>query len=179
VAGVPVVLVTKEGARWENEHGEMSATFPGTDLIDQIEPRAARDAFLTKAVSHNNEYYSSFAQTLTKRVKAAVDANKERPAELALERRGKLLKARDAEERAGAVKQPAEKAAHAPHAPHAPHAAPATPSRGASFSEAAHPSVTTPTRAPSKLPASSPPTRAHRMAAAARAVESVGTRWWR
>ena len=91
-AGVPVILVTKEGARWPDEHGNMTATFPVITSSRAIEPPSAQKAFSTKAISHSNEYYRSFTQELLKRVSDAVEKNKARPKKLrSRKRRRKLL----------------------------------------------------------------------------------------
>lgn len=89
-AGVTVILITKEGARWPDEDGRKTCTFPPTHLIDSLEPAIIRKAFMSKAVAHSNEYYSAFSQLLLKRVQTAVDANASNPAERALERRQRL-----------------------------------------------------------------------------------------
>jgi len=89
-AGVSVILVTKEGARWPDEDGRMVCTFPPAHLISRIEPASARKAFMTKAIAHSNEYYAAFAQSLLKRVLTAVEASALNPAECALERRKRL-----------------------------------------------------------------------------------------
>jgi hypothetical protein len=74
-AHVPVVLVTKEGARWPDAYGAMSDAFPSARLIDEAftgveEP--CRSVFKSKAIQHSNEYFSAFSATVIKRVQSAV-----------------------------------------------------------------------------------------------------------
>lgn len=73
MAGVPVLLITKEGASWE--HQSATSPFPPDEVIQTLEPAACRQAFTNKALSHNNEYFSSFVSKLVSKVQQAVDAN--------------------------------------------------------------------------------------------------------
>ena len=74
-ADVPVLLITKEGARWPDAYGAMSDAFPSARLIDGAfagteEP--CRSVFKSKAIQHSNEYFSAFSATVIKRVQSAV-----------------------------------------------------------------------------------------------------------
>uniref|UniRef100_A0A061RFA1 TIR domain-containing protein n=1 Tax=Tetraselmis sp. GSL018 TaxID=582737 RepID=A0A061RFA1_9CHLO len=73
IARVPVVLVTKEGARWE--HDSVLYTFPPEPLINTLEPPECRLAFLSNSVTHSNEYFSGFVEKLVSRVRKAVESN--------------------------------------------------------------------------------------------------------
>ena len=78
-AGVPVILITKEGARWRDAEGQLICTFPPPEEIQSIEPASAQQAFAkSKAVQHSNEYYGEFSKKLLERVNATVQPNKGR-----------------------------------------------------------------------------------------------------
>jgi hypothetical protein len=82
-ADVPVVLITKEGARWPDAYGALSDTFPSARLIDEAFTGAeepCRSVFKSKAIQHSNEYFSAFSTTVIKRVQSAVaDSAKQYP----------------------------------------------------------------------------------------------------
>ena len=74
-ADVPVLLITKEGARWPDAYGAMSDAFPSARLIDGAFAGAeepCRSVFKSKAIQHSNEYFSAFSATVIKRVQSAV-----------------------------------------------------------------------------------------------------------
>ena len=69
-AGVNVVLVRKEGARWPDDSGARAAEHPPAWLINRQEECVRRTLFSVKAVAHTDEYYRAFCDELMRRLVA-------------------------------------------------------------------------------------------------------------
>lgn len=63
-----VVLITKEGARWQTTNGD-KCDFPPQEKIATL-PEVVRQAFTKKSIAHSDEYYEAFAETLINRIKS-------------------------------------------------------------------------------------------------------------
>jgi hypothetical protein len=68
--GVKVVFVLKESAKWPDKQGNHILNFPPPWLISVKVPAEAQPAFLSKAISHNSDYYAAFAKDLLQRIDA-------------------------------------------------------------------------------------------------------------
>ena len=78
LAGVQIVLVTKEGSRWPNKDGLLTESFPPPEVISKLEPAACQEAFSSSvAITHSNEYYTAFCHNLQQRIAKIVKANRE------------------------------------------------------------------------------------------------------
>ena len=108
LAGMSVILVTKEGSRWPDQDGENVDSFPGAHLIDWLPPECREPFRSNVAISHSNEYYTSFCHNLVGRVKRLVDEKRKEhggealtdqpsvpPDALVLAQRRQLLDARE------------------------------------------------------------------------------------
>lgn len=67
-AGVNIVLVRKEGARWADASGHRTAEHPPAFLIDQLDEAVRKPLFSCKAIAHSDEYYKAFCDTLVGRL---------------------------------------------------------------------------------------------------------------
>ena len=78
-AGVPVVVVTKEGARFPDKYKNNTEAFPSYDLLEEsfsgpfLQP--CRNVFKSKAIQHSNEYFGAFSVALLKRINQCIAEN--------------------------------------------------------------------------------------------------------
>ncbi|KAF5831870.1 armadillo-type protein [Dunaliella salina] len=74
---VNIILLVKEGSRWQDENGVKFSPFPGPNIVSEL-PEKLQPIFTRKAIHHSDEYYSSFINMLMKKV----TANKPPPEDL-------------------------------------------------------------------------------------------------
>ena len=81
-AGVNIILVRKEGARWLDATGQRTAEHPPAFLIEQLDEVVRQPLFSSKAIAHSDEYYKTFCDTLISRraTPEAAAANRARAA---------------------------------------------------------------------------------------------------
>jgi hypothetical protein len=87
LGGVNIVLVRKEGALWPDEHGLRVCAHPTQAFISQLDEVVRTTLLSNKAVTHSDEYYAAFCDTLFDRLvspevaaRARASALKARPA---------------------------------------------------------------------------------------------------
>lgn len=75
-AGIPVVLVVKDGSRFPDSYGQMTESFPSYDTIDKEftgDYERCREVFKTKAIHHSNEYFRSFSVNLLRKIEICLE----------------------------------------------------------------------------------------------------------